>query len=416
MKILNKNNGITLIALVITIIVMLILVAVSISMAVNGGLFNHAGKAVRDTQNAIDAEKELANGRIQVDGVWYDSLQDVANKKPSANQGTGTTAVHSWTRGTGEKVDKFTCSHCNKTYTMGEEVGLGTTTLGTTEYDESKLISNIARSVEEKRNVTGEEVTWVVLGIEDTDKDGINETLLLTSSEPVKLYEVTEEEKTRVASSEPETFKVYMKGAAAYNNGPEEVERVCKEIYSNTYGEARSMKIEDVNSALQFTPLGGMYYNNTTSTYSTTGNLTTKLKNLPEETWNKIKEAGTYTPDGANTEATLGEYELNGYAYGLADDTHLTNMVNDTLTEITAIEKEVIFGANKEKSYWLASRGVRVDEYSSNAYAFCGPGRVVEGIAFSFDYVFNSYGGVRDVELALRPVVSLKSELPGVTP
>ena len=58
---MKNNKGITLIALVITIIVMLILVAVTITMAVNGGLFTQAGKAKGDTQNAINAEKELAN-------------------------------------------------------------------------------------------------------------------------------------------------------------------------------------------------------------------------------------------------------------------------------------------------------------------------------------------------------------------
>ena len=40
---------------------MLILVAVTITMAVNGGLFNYAGKAATQTNSAIDAEQELAN-------------------------------------------------------------------------------------------------------------------------------------------------------------------------------------------------------------------------------------------------------------------------------------------------------------------------------------------------------------------
>lgn len=111
MKKLNKNNGITLIALVISIIVMLILVAVSISMAVNGGLFNYAGKAVGDTQNAIDKEKELAEGRIKVGNTWYDSLQDVADGKPSANQGDGTvTTPENPGEGGGDQTDGETIS------------------------------------------------------------------------------------------------------------------------------------------------------------------------------------------------------------------------------------------------------------------------------------------------------------------
>lgn len=82
MKIRNKNNGITLIALVITIIVMLILVAVTISMAVNGGLFDYAGKAVGETQNTINEEQQIADGKIQVDGKWYASIEDyIAGKE-----------------------------------------------------------------------------------------------------------------------------------------------------------------------------------------------------------------------------------------------------------------------------------------------------------------------------------------------
>ena len=76
MKKLKTQNGITLIALVITIIVMLILVAVTISMAINGGLFEKAGKATGDTKNAMNAEQALASGQITIDGKTYASIDD----------------------------------------------------------------------------------------------------------------------------------------------------------------------------------------------------------------------------------------------------------------------------------------------------------------------------------------------------
>ena len=53
----NKENGITLIALIITIIVMLILVGVTVNVALNGGIFNNAKEAQTKTQ--IASEKEL---------------------------------------------------------------------------------------------------------------------------------------------------------------------------------------------------------------------------------------------------------------------------------------------------------------------------------------------------------------------
>ena len=76
----SKNKGITLIALVITIIVMLILVGVTISIAVNGGLFDYAGKASGQTKNALNAEQELANGGIEVNGKWYNNIDEYLNK------------------------------------------------------------------------------------------------------------------------------------------------------------------------------------------------------------------------------------------------------------------------------------------------------------------------------------------------
>ena len=76
---MSERNGITLIALIITIIVMLILVAVTISLAVNGGLFGYAGNAARDTELAKQEEQKIAEGEIEVDGKKYDSPEDFIN-------------------------------------------------------------------------------------------------------------------------------------------------------------------------------------------------------------------------------------------------------------------------------------------------------------------------------------------------
>ena len=61
---MKKDNGITLIALVITIIVMLILVVVTIRIATDGKLFDYAGEAAKKTQEEVDEETKLSNGNI----------------------------------------------------------------------------------------------------------------------------------------------------------------------------------------------------------------------------------------------------------------------------------------------------------------------------------------------------------------
>ena len=53
---IKKEKGITLIALIITIIVMLLLVGVTVNIAINGGLFSTAKKAVTKTEEAKDSE------------------------------------------------------------------------------------------------------------------------------------------------------------------------------------------------------------------------------------------------------------------------------------------------------------------------------------------------------------------------
>ena len=186
-----------------------------------------------------------------------------------------------------------------------------------------------------------QETSWEVLGIEDTDQDGIFETLLITTQGHVQPY-----------------LEFY--GAPAYTNSSSEINKICKELYSNSeYGEARGMTINDVNSALNYTPFGGMYKSG--STYYTTGNLTTKIKDLP--IFSQIVAEGTYTPDGRNTAEALGDYELNGYIYEFFDNGRtITDREGNTYeNEVTDIEYKTIFGdENNYYGYYLASCSVSI--------------------------------------------------------
>lgn len=83
---IKSQKGITLIALIITIIVMLILVGVTITVAVNGGLFNYAKKAKVDTEAEMTKEQMIAAGMVCIDGFWYNSMDDYLNGIYSENQ------------------------------------------------------------------------------------------------------------------------------------------------------------------------------------------------------------------------------------------------------------------------------------------------------------------------------------------
>lgn len=63
---MKGQKGITLVALVITIIVMLILVGVSVTVAIQGGLFDAAETAVSETNGALANEQDLDSGKVTV--------------------------------------------------------------------------------------------------------------------------------------------------------------------------------------------------------------------------------------------------------------------------------------------------------------------------------------------------------------
>ena len=98
---MKTQKGITLVALVITIIVMMILVGVSVTVALNGGLFSTAQQAVADTETERDKELALSDGRVKVNGVWYDKMEDYVANKPSENQSENSTEGGSGNEGTG---------------------------------------------------------------------------------------------------------------------------------------------------------------------------------------------------------------------------------------------------------------------------------------------------------------------------
>lgn len=288
---------------------------------------------------------------------------------------------------------RCTCSKCvafddgdstGRTLSIGQQIGETETKTASTSITAAKS----GYTSDQTLTLNAEETKWVVFGYEDKDNDGLNEVLLLTTEHP-------------------RTNKIAFQGAAAYNNVVEEINRMCKELYGTN---ARGMTIEDVNRVLGYTPAGGMY--NLNSKWNTTGNLTTKLKDLGDM-WTAIKNnnnnvtdySGKYYdpshPKGINDNgATLGEYVLDGYWYD----------VDDVSSNTSIVAKAMIFGSSETNyGYWLASRGVIA--YSD--YASFVPGRVFGGVAGSYGGSFSSNGVAEgDGGYYLRPLVSLTSEIP----
>ncbi len=371
---MKENKGITLIALIITIVIMLILLAVSIDLIIDGKIFTSAEKAVNGTNEKVAQQQ----GRVdELMGI----LDDVEQKQKEHNfQYTDNTLAEL-------KCDCETCKKTNprgRNYKIGQQIKLT---------DSETLLTDTSTA-------TGTE--WVVFGREDSNKDGKYETLLITTLAPST-------EKLKLGEDGNKT-----KSADAYNTGKEQIEAKVKEIYGN---DVRAMTIDDVNKTLGYTPAGGMYYAG--SQWQTTGNFTTKLKDLGD-VWTNIvnyntnnKEGVFYTPahpEGiSDNGAELGEYLLDGYWYAVNSSAGDTGV--PTVSENTSnVAKNLVFGTSGNKySYWLASRGA----FAYDFYAGFGPGFVHGGGAGSYGGgLFDSNGYALGFELSARALVSLKSEIP----
>ena len=382
---MKKNKGITLIALIITIIILLILVGVSVNLLIKGDLFGSAEKAVNGTNAKVEEQQTMVNELM-------DELEQVEIEN----------SIHNWqyTDETRAKI-RCTCERC-KAFKDGDSTGRTLSIgqqIGETEYKTASTSITSAKSgcdTDQTLSLNGEETKWVVFGYEDKDKDGTNEVLLLTTEHPTENW-------------------VYFQGAAAYNNAVDEVNRMCKELYGPN---ARGITIEDVNRTLGYVPEGGMYYLN--NKYYTTGNFTTKLKDLGNM-WTAIVNYNTNNKSGvfydpnypggiSDNGAALGEYELNGYFYEANSSIDSTDGVPIVSSIIANNTKSMIFGSECTYYYCLASRGV--DACYLYASAGFGLGYLNCGIVCSALGTFSADGTIANIfEHRLRPIVSLTSEI-----
>ena len=408
---------------------MLILVAVTVNVLIESGIIGSAKNAANKTQTAYENEATL--GKITIGGKEYNSIDEYISNKSEE--------IHNW-----EYTDislaalKCTCEECKAdergdgtglTLTIGQEVdyeegGTGSSTIsgiksGVTQGIIDGYLSESDYGENGKQTISKDaDTTWVVFGREDKNGNGTFETLLLTTKTPTT-----------------ETITFY--GADAYLYGPEEIDRMCKEMYGE---EARGMTIEDVNRTLGYTPTGGMYA--TETGIGSTGNFNTQLNGKIKDTENEYNEAYVatgiwgamssqemlYSPEqNNNTGSTyelktrartlvtspeaLEEYVIDGYMY-VATEEMASGVYPYAPSTTSSVVKSLIFGADFGNCNWLASRGVVAKGY----YAAFEIGCVCDGVAYSFEGAgYTSDSAVHLNPLCLRAVVPLPSGVPDVS-
>lgn len=431
----GRSKGITLIALVITIIVLLILAAVTIaSLTGDNGILSNAAKAKEKTEIANEkeqislayigavAEKE-GNGEVTSGDMDTQFKSNGTKAEASGNINVEFTESKRWykisTDGSitgpyeeGEIPESKTlvemyeqaeadgclggenCTNPEEHLHIGDYVDYKNPTSGTYTVQPEKSGVDKIQTYEVAKN----QLNWRVLGI-DEETGGIK----LIAGSPMKneKEEIIEDNSITTYEANPLSDPyLYLEGAEAYVYGPDEMNKIGA-LYKNEYAEAaRSIEMEDINQALGITSEEEIKSNNA---LAASGIIQYKEPYGPFE--------NQYTPESylnGKTRTTV-EGNVSAYAFFIGNEAGQVSVNNERLKEMLFDNVEL----GKGKAYWVAGRGACA--YVGVGGAYFGPDAVYEDGGFvraGLGYnTFDSYGYEDARGLAVRPVVSLKSEV-----
>ena len=407
----QKNKGITLIALVITIIVLLILAGVTIAtLTGDNGILTKASEASEQTKQANAEEQvqlevtasigtdgsiiiEDLNDNLQnIEGLTHDgeSITDnpietlpatvVVDGNNVIIRGDGSVGVSEWTQ-TGYEITNGEITVKVGDYVLNYDEGTGSAEIETTEsgHTEQQILST-------------ENLGWRILGI------GENGGLELISDNPT-------------------TSTITLAGETGYLNAENVLNTTCDELYGKgEYAEsARSLNVEDINKLANYDPktydgYGDLYkYRfSTEEGYMQYSKSTDKGENWSD--WMNITHPAyqTFRMLGSSETINVGnpkeseEIEEKYYTYSIPSeiiDTNISNMI----TKGTG---------DSNVDQWLASQNVHC---TNNSARFCLFRVYNRGGTLSGARIYDTGEGLLDSSKSIRPVVSLEynSQLEG---
>ena len=407
---MNKQKGITLIALVITIIVLIILAGISINLILGeNGIITKATNAKEVTRAAsVQEQKDLWQASKDADehtgGLVTESLESLVNRlvekgllteeekdKILGNEEKGIEAEGKVTIGNKTIVFGSTAKTLVQAFKDGDiKVGdyldykpVEGTTL-------ENPLTQAQTGVSTEQNYTVDmNTTWRVLGL---NEDGTE--LLITSGSPIK--------------KDGEDPYLHLASAEGYAYCVETLDEISAIYHNSKYAsETRSMTMKDIERALGIT-VEVTEDGTAQIAYKTSDTTKTPLEGFQSFYGQSYTyESGDYAPENylGTGNVKVGD-KVDGSAYALmAGD---PNVVDPTSPIYDVIFKGTTDADNYAKSYWLASPGV----YVGSSVAVFGPGFVVDGrAAAGYSFLFGSYGDFYDFALGVRPVVSLKSNI-----
>ena len=351
-KTLKNSNGITLIALVITIVILLILAGISISALTQTGLFGRA----KQTEQVSKEKQEEENATL---GTYEDEIDKYLGDKSSS----------------GEKlVDKVN----DGTIKIGDYVKYIPDAVNSTAYN--KLISDFGTYSGSTANTTS--------------------TLTQETTLNWRVLDVTDDGQVRLISDVPTTSKITLFGYNGYNNAVKLLDDTCSTLYSNSKfaSKVQNLKIEDIT-----------VYMKTQPTEDTTEYKPTNI-NYPKI----LEQEENQTVENSVTNNKLGVSEQHDFvttgkatsATSTLKNTYWSkSMTSEDFKDSKYYELLINNGSNYA-IYWMSSRCV----YACSNPATFDVHRVSFGSVGS-RLLCNSGVGEYPDAYAFRPVITLNSNV-----
>ena len=378
---LEKQKGITLVALVITIIVLLILAMVSIKIAIDGGLTTKASDATK--QHIIASEEEA----IQTGYAAY--------QIELAQKGTADLKVKGAKKVTPKGEDwNVTFTKTNNEYELKKD---GTVKLikegndSTTDSTESAYITpRIEVTYKGKTLKVGDYVnydegtgyTWTTDASKGTGGDyNLNSKTYTTENMDWRVLGLDKNGNLELIGDKQTTQYLYLKGKAGYFNGEEQLNEMCNSLYGKgtKAQSARSVNVEDIDAVLGYNKKGfkkeAIAEDNNTWMKFTYGCKVTYTSTKHSGDWfklngeNVISRKGKYANfndiDGKQaTDENPITLESNYYEYSNSEFEYKID--SKTIEMVFDLEN---IGCNGEKSrFWLASKCININMEYTNPF------------------------------------------------
>ena len=366
---------------------MLILVGVTVTVAINGGLFEKSKEAAKGTE--IGREKEELTSAtttaydVETGVIKEDDLNKALNGWTVVGNVDGSYTVISpkgnnykiTSNGTVLEENTLAYIYCPK------EDCIDNTHLHKGDYVEYKPTTVTQAYAPDKGEGIGKYTGYT---------KGDSEQSIQQDTLKWRVLGMNENDEILLISEAPTNKELRFYGYVGYNNYETVLNDTCKALYSNTElgATARSITTEDIDKYL-----GGSKYDKTTFESGTC--------KYGYQNENAITSKFKY--DKKNSTLTKEDYTIptkdltsNGYYY------------NATSELIGAKNREILLGKIGTYCNWVASRAVGVFYRGFATWCMVC---VRNGYVDAGYYFCDSYGGEYDISLCLRPIVSLPSSI-----